>query len=228
MKINVMTYNIHGGKDINDRLTLYGIANLIRENKADIVGLQEVDFHVNRSYFKNEIKYLSKKLGMYYAYGPNIRLGFGSFGNGILSRYKIKENKNYHLYSKGERRGLLTSLIELYGEKLCFMTAHLGLNSDERVKQVEDIIKAMENFKGNIILTGDFNETPSGKAYSILKDTLIDAIYSSKSDYFSYMDGDKPVRIDYIMHSRDIMAESIKAIKTDLSDHFPVITSLTI
>lgn len=117
MVINVMTYNIHGGKDIEGNLTLYGISNLIKEAGVDVIGLQEIDVFLKRSYFLNEIKYLANRLKMHYVFGPNLRMGFGSFGNGILSRYPIVKKKNYHIYSMGERRGVLTALIQLNENK---------------------------------------------------------------------------------------------------------------
>lgn len=226
MLLNIMTYNIHGGKDIEDNLTIYGISNFIKQSKADIIGLQEVDICLGRSYFLNEMKYLAKRLKMYYAFGPNIKIGLGSFGNGILSRYPIEKKKNYHLSSTGERRGVLSALIELSNhKKIWFLTTHLGLNSKERIKQSQEILKIIGQLEHPVILTGDFNETPENAAYSIINNVLADGAHSAGSDYFSYLDGDEFVRIDYIMHSKDISVESIKAIDCKFSDHFPVIAS---
>ncbi|WP_398505607.1 endonuclease/exonuclease/phosphatase family protein [Thermoanaerobacterium thermosaccharolyticum] len=39
MMLTIMTYNIHGGKDIKDNLTIYGISNFIKQSKADVIGL---------------------------------------------------------------------------------------------------------------------------------------------------------------------------------------------
>lgn len=227
MMLTIMTYNIHGGKDIEDNLTIYGISNFIKQSKADVIGLQEVDTYLGRSYFINEIKYLAKRLKMYYAFGPNIKIGLGSYGNGILSRYPIVKKNNYHLTSTGERRGVLSVLIELDSyRKIWFLTTHLGLNSKERVMQSQEILKIIKRLDYPVILTGDFNETPENEAYSIINHVLVDGAFSANSDYYSYLDGDEPVRIDYIMHSKDISVESIKAVDCNLSDHFPVIASV--
>lgn len=228
MIVNVMSYNIHGGKDIKNKLTLYGISNIIRESKADIIGLQEVDLYLGRSYFINEIKYLGKRLNMYYTFGPNIKVGFGSFGNGILSKFPIIKKRNHHMFSKGEIRGILTSLIEINNKKIWFLNTHLGLNSDERVKQSYEILNITDKLDYPTILTGDFNETSNGSAYTVLHEKLKDAIDDSDLNYFSYHDGKDLVRIDYILHTSDLHAESIKAIETDYSDHYPIISKFKI
>lgn len=227
MVINVMTYNIHGGKDIEGNLTLYGISNLIKETGADIIGLQEIDVFLKRSYFLNEIKYLANRLKMHYVFGPNLRMGFGSFGNGILSRYPIAKKKNYHIYSVGERRGVLTALIQLNeNKKIWFLTTHLGLNRKERLTQSQEILKIVSNLEYPVIMTGDFNEAPGEEAYSTISRVLKDAANAQNSVFHTYVDGCENVRIDYIMHSKGVWAESIKAIDSTLSDHLPVVASL--
>ena len=47
---------------MNNQYDLESVANVIRDSKTDIIGLQEVDVHWGtRSNFKNEIKSLALK-----------------------------------------------------------------------------------------------------------------------------------------------------------------------
>lgn len=229
MKLNVMTYNIHAGRDRSGRMNLDAIADVIRQSGAQVVGLQEVDSLTARSHMIDEIRYLSKKLGMYYAYGPNIRLGIGFFGNGILSAFPIEMSKNYHLPSEGERRGILISRIVISGSSLWFLTTHLGLKANERIRQAEGILKIVEGLDGPVILTGDFNETPGCGAHNCFKQLLLDASEVVSSDYCSFAMGDGcGAKIDYIMHTEDVVPQYVRVIEADCSDHLPVISSVVI
>lgn len=224
-----MTYNIHGGRDRFDKLSLDEIAEVIKWSRADIVGLQEVDAFMPRSYMLNEIKYLSKKLNMHYVYGPNVKLGLGLFGNGILSTFPIKTNQNYLLPSKGERRGLLVARIQLPGEFIWFLTTHLGLNADERVNQAEEILKITGDMADPIILTGDLNEMPGSRAHSCLKRRFFDVSETLSCKYCSFAMGDEPdAMIDYIMYTGNVTVKSINVIEARCSDHFPVICSIVV
>lgn len=229
MMLNVMTYNIHGGKDKKGKLRLNDVADVIKQSKVDIVALQEVDKFAARSKFINEIWFLSKKLRMCYAYGANIMLGIGFFGNGILSKFPIKLSQNYYLPSKGERRGILITHIILPDNNLWFLTTHLGLDANERINQTEEILKIIKRQGRPLILTGDFNETPGNKAYNRLKEVLVETSEKLSFDYSSFALGNEPdTKIDYIMHTNDIIPKSIGTIMSDCSDHLPVISTLNI
>ena len=47
--LRVLSYNIHHGEGTDGKLDLKRIAKLIRDSKADLVALQEVDKKVSRS-----------------------------------------------------------------------------------------------------------------------------------------------------------------------------------
>ncbi|WP_235782509.1 endonuclease/exonuclease/phosphatase family protein [Peribacillus psychrosaccharolyticus] len=55
--VNIMSYNIHHGVGTDGQLDLGRIANVIKENGAEIIGLQEVDKHYGaRSNFEDQTK----------------------------------------------------------------------------------------------------------------------------------------------------------------------------
>src|SRR5213082_4003434 len=65
-KIRVMTYNIHVGVGMDKKLDLPRIAAVIKDQRADIVGLQEVDRGVERTGRIDEIGELAKLTHMDY------------------------------------------------------------------------------------------------------------------------------------------------------------------
>jgi endonuclease/exonuclease/phosphatase family metal-dependent hydrolase len=73
--IRVMSYNIHHGQGIDDRLDLARIAAEIRESRADIAGLQEVDRHWSeRSDLADQAVELARELAIHVVYGANLDL----------------------------------------------------------------------------------------------------------------------------------------------------------
>ncbi|MEC8892658.1 MAG: endonuclease/exonuclease/phosphatase family protein, partial [Candidatus Poribacteria bacterium] len=64
--IRVMTYNIHHGEGMDGHINLDRIATLIHSANVDLVGLQEVDRHANRSYNLDMIKALAHLTSMHW------------------------------------------------------------------------------------------------------------------------------------------------------------------
>ncbi|MGE0615805.1 MAG: endonuclease/exonuclease/phosphatase family protein [Bacteriovoracia bacterium] len=87
---------------------LTDMAELIRREQADIVLLQEVDFHARRSHFIDEMEYLRERSGLAYAaacvswnhpyvpfpYWPlSYHFGRVKSGGAVLSRFPVLENR---------------------------------------------------------------------------------------------------------------------------------------
>ena len=65
--VRVMSYNIHHGEGADGRLDLDRIAGVIRSEKAEVIGLQEVDRFWRRSDFVDQVAYLAEELDMHAA-----------------------------------------------------------------------------------------------------------------------------------------------------------------
>src|SRR5215831_16802918 len=66
-KLRIMTYNIHVGVGMDKKLDLQRIADVIKQERPDLVGLQEVDRGVKRTEGKDEIAELAQMTKMDYA-----------------------------------------------------------------------------------------------------------------------------------------------------------------
>ena len=79
-----------------------------------------------------------------------------------------------------------------------------------------------------MLLAGDFNDIPSswlyGQVSKHLDDTYRDQGIGMCRTYNG--NGFPHFRIDYVFHSKEFQTLSYKRVKTDISDHYPVITSL--
>ena len=222
--IRVMTYNIHRGVNINNELDLDGIAEIIKRSGAEIIALQEVERFSVRTRFQDQIGYIADKLSLNYVFGKSINILNGQYGNAILSKYPIEEYEVRELPSEGEKRTLLRARLNVYGNKIFFYNTHLGLKQSERDMQVEEIIRIIGDDK-NFMLAGDFN--------AILD--RLGAIIESYKDCASFESNDSKAtfekeglneRIDYIFVPKNFRVKEYDVLKSDASDHYPVVSTL--
>ena len=181
--LRVATYNIyHMGKVNGDADQ---IANHIRENKLDVVGLQEVDKNVGRDGpVQDQAKVLAEKLGWYYGFSKAINLYDGEYGNAILSKYPIVSYTTTALVSSGEEGRALGHAVIRVGEKtLNILTAHFSYQSQlpNQLAQVKEYVSQLEEF----ILVGDFN-TSDFEALGKLGGSLVN---NHSSEFITNEDG---------------------------------------
>ena len=126
--IRVMTYNIHHAEGMDGNINLDRIASLIHSAKVDLVGLQEVDRYADRSHNLDMIKNLAHLTGMHWAFGKNLDLKNGDYGNGILTSFPIshQKNLNYTMVESSERRGSLQVVINVNNQEIVFMNTHIN------------------------------------------------------------------------------------------------------
>ena len=151
------SYNIHGGIGTDDRFDPYRIATVIRELKADIVGLQELD---GRSGV-DQLHYLRDRLdGMEAVPGPTLQGHGGDYGNGLLTRLPVRSVRHVDLsVAQREPRGALDVFLELgAGKPLRVVVTHLGLRRWERARQIDKLLDALADAAEPLLLLGDIND----------------------------------------------------------------------
>ena len=231
--IRVMTYNIHVGVGMDKKLDLARIAGVINQQHPDLVGLQEIDRGVERTQRIDEIAELAKLTKMEYAFAFNLKYQGGQYGVAILSKSPILAT-DHHLYlntREAERRGFIRAEVRIGGRLINFVTTHLDYQyEDGRVYETQQLLAAMKDVRGPLIVVGDFNDVPAGGAYKLMRDVFDDAWSAARpaDDGFSYP-ADKPAkRIDYIfMRQTDgIKAKRAWIPETLASDHVPVVADL--
>ncbi len=231
--LRVMTYNIHVGVGMDQKLDLPRVAGVINAQHPDLVGLQEVDRGVTRTQRIDEIAELAKLTRMDYAFAFNLLYQGGQYGVAVLSRFPIRaaDHRLYQNTREAERRGFIRAEVIVRGRLLNFVTTHLDYQYDDgRLFETQQLLSALKDVKGPLIVVGDFNEIPAGRAYQLMRYQFGDAwIESSGNDQgFSYPT-DKPAkRIDYIfIRSTDrVRAKRAWIVNTEASDHIPVVADL--
>lgn len=168
--ITVLSYNIHHANPPSKPgvIDLPAIANVIKQQGADLVALQEVDVHTGRSGASlHEAEELARLTGMRAYFAKAIDYGGGEYGVAILSKFPMEETKNTPLptddNTKGEHRTLATATVVLPGnKKFVFACTHLDAQRGDTNRQLQ-IKKIVEVLKGEslpVVIAGDFNAVP--------------------------------------------------------------------
>ena len=162
----IATYNIHKGRGMDGRVRIERILRVLREVEADIVTLQEVVNHQERTPEEHQACYLAEQLGYFYSVGETRKHREAAYGNVTLSRWKFEAASHINLSVAGrEPRGALRTDIRVGTEILHVFNVHLGTAVRERRAQAQlidqHLLKALD-VPGHRIVMGDFNDWNHG------------------------------------------------------------------
>ncbi|MBM3852898.1 MAG: hypothetical protein FJ399_07045 [Verrucomicrobia bacterium] len=229
----VMCYNIHHGEGLDGKLDLERIAVLIREARADIVALQEVDRGVARTQQRDLPAELARLTGLAVRFDRNIGHQGGDYGNAVLSRFPIVRGQNTHLrmIGEGEQRGVQQLVLEVRGREVLFLNTHLDhrrepAERENSVREIRQIVAAAGSLP--VVVCGDFNASPESVAIATMREFLTDAwpIVGQGPGYTIPVR--KPARrIDYIwVSSATVEPVAMEVLSSEASDHLPIVAEL--
>jgi endonuclease/exonuclease/phosphatase family metal-dependent hydrolase len=95
----------------------------------------------------------------------------------------------------------------------------------KRAVQADTIAKHIANCKYKIIVCGDFNDTPASYVYRTIRGELKDAFIESGSGFEQTYAGKFPrFRIDYILHSKEMISKNYHQLSQTITDHYPIVS----
>ncbi len=168
--VRLVTYNIHKGiGGVDRKYRPERIVEVLAPCRADFIFLQEVDDGVPRSRAHRQVELFSEALDMpHHAWGPNVRLRKGCYGNAILSRHPFDHSENIDLTIRPKKaRGALHARLNLPLEdgehrRLWLFNAHLGLSGQERRAQLRHLLTWLRHHRVSrdtgVVLGGDLND----------------------------------------------------------------------
>jgi endonuclease/exonuclease/phosphatase family metal-dependent hydrolase len=240
--IRVLVFNVHAGKDAGGGRNMDGVAALVRSSNADIVLLQEVDRGTRRSGNVDQLQVLEDLTKYSAVFGRSLDYDGGQYGIAALARQRIEQSATEPLPIQPpqaraggsyEPRVALTFATSTSLGALLVLNTHLDASSDEhyRVQESAHILAMLKRMavKRLFVAGGDFNAEPGSATYEqVVSGGLKDAWREcGKGDGFTYP-AVKPVkRIDYLFLARDLRCTSAEVIDTRVSDHRPLLVTLT-
>jgi len=231
------------------------IAQQLREEGSDVIVLNEIDFRARWSLDINQAEYIAKKAGyQYVAEQRNIDISVPfydfKFGNAILSKHKISDcehvkyprHSRWEGYLAGNHDGLLC-VINAPSNQVAVLAVHLEHRSETaRMDSARQINKLSKEYNFPFLAIGDFNSTPiefyGSKVTNAGKNTLTyllneagfrnaAGIVNSVAHYT--FPSENPDRvIDWILAKGNARFINSEIVKSNISDHFMIVSVLEI
>lgn len=232
--MKILTYNVqHCMNFLTKQIDFPGLAAVIRDFDADVVGLNEMRMAGEHPEYTDQVPELARLAGYpywYFAKALDVR-GPNPYGNAILSRYPILFAETVPVPDPADKtegrwfetRCLLHAKLDVPGGLDVFII-HFGLNHSEQVNAVETVIANLTDSRA--VLMGDFNVSPEDPVLKPIRQRLFDTAEHFSQPLLSYP-SDKPnVKIDYIFHTPDLTSTFADIPERLNSDHRPYIVKL--
>tara|TARA_Y100000739_G_scaffold228058_1_gene238929 strand:+ start:5610 stop:6629 length:1020 start_codon:yes stop_codon:yes gene_type:complete len=213
------------------------IYSFLQDENTDIICLQE--------YKKNNLQLSSYNYSYEFLRGKN-----SNYGQAIFSKFPIINKGSIDLESNSN--SAIFSDIIIRNDTIRIYNIHLqsftfdkniqlsDINSKNNIivgsvsntfidqqNQVEILKKHIEKCPYKLILSGDFNNTAFSYTYNKLKDNLNDSFIKKGNGLgITYNYNFIPMRIDYILLSKDFRVNKFKTYKINLSDHEPIFSEI--
>lgn len=235
-RLRLATANIAHGRGRRGRVDLRRTAQLLARLDADVLCLQEVDRHWSaRSAWADQAAELATALAMTVVYGAAVRaapLAPGDppreYGNAVLSRSPILAHRVVGLPvpPRAEPRCLLLAQIE---GGLTVGCVHLQHNSAAaRTRQAAAVAEEVAG-ADPLVLAGDFNAEPGQPELAALTARLTDGWTAAGSGGGRTFPARLPMRrLDQILVSSGVRVSRSAVVRTDASDHRPVVVDVDV
>lgn len=232
--LRVFNYNIHNGFDVRGTLNLEAIAQLIEDQQAEIVTLQEVSrgWVVNGSV--DMAVWLSWRLGMPVTFSSTSGL---DWGHAVLSRFRVTRHDEFALPPPGLplSRGFAYHEINVGDpQPLLLINTHLHHRQADNTIREQQAATILHFLEGNpmrrLLITGDLNAQPTDPVLLSLQAAgLRDLIAEAGATPGYTFPADNPARrIDYILASPDIGLQQLEIAPAVISDHLGIGATITL
>lgn len=245
MILKILQWNILRNENPNN------VISLIKKIGPDIICSQELI--ENKKTNTDVAKYISEKLDFNYffeeadTWSPP-KNNKTSQGNAIFSRFPIIKTRFVYLLpphhnppdANYEGRVYVEAEVQIQNKLLIVGTTHLSFSprfiiTQRRKKETDSLIATLKNNKKLYIFSGDLNCSPTSYVIKQLQKYLVHAgpNYSEPTwttkpfDYHGQFKENKlRWRLDYFFVSYDVRVIKSEIIKTEHSDHLPILLTI--
>ena len=222
MRVRVVVYNVWGFRQGADR-----VAAAVADHRPDVALIQECG---SRRRLKRFARLLEME-GVSTRLLPLVR----QVRNAVLVRpsWRVVSSR-LHRFERSQRfypRGAVIAVLGRAGYRITAMSVHLGLTPKERVRHARELTDLAVTDEP-VLIGGDLNEGPDGRAASWVADRLWDTSRGAAghSPAPTFPSADPTVRIDYLFASEHFHVESSTVLDTPASrgasDHLPLLVEV--
>jgi endonuclease/exonuclease/phosphatase family metal-dependent hydrolase len=250
--------NWDGGDKAVKLQRLKEIAQVLKDSRLDVVVLNEADFSSFWSGHVDQARLIAREAGYrYFVEQRNIDVAVPfmklRFGNAILSKYPLSDalfldyphpSRLQEFLVGGFKDGAAATVTLPDGRQIQVVAVHLSLEGETyRTASVEIFMDVQKKSRLPMIALGDYNSTmkefpgySSDKTGQNCIETLInDENWSTlpkgppaQPDDFTFPSQESKRVIDWIFVSSPLSIQEKTVLKSDLSDHLPVIADINI
>ena len=246
-ELRVLVYNIHAGKDAAGVDNLDRVAALVRETRADVVLLQEVDRLTTRSGKVDQLGELERRTGFHGAFGKTLDYQGGDYGIALLSRWPIRGDSLVRLPvdppqaragGSYEPRGALVARIAMPGRELRVINTHLDASREDsyRRQEVRTVLGEASVREGGesaaiTLVGGDFNAEPGTATHRAMTDGGFRDAWQecgAGDPGFTFPAAGPVKRIDYLFvgGGGNARCANARVVESGASDHRPLLVTL--
>lgn len=206
------------------------IISYLKDNKIDILNLQEVYSKLDKDLSKDIISLNYNMFGKYRFFLKRI-LNRINEKTPIITKYKVINNKTYNLpFLPSTLKRVMTKVeVEINGKLVSIYNTHLDYMLDiTKKRQLKKILKILQKDNNPIVLTGDFNLKNNNDIFN----NFVEEMKKLNINHIDVLDNTwKPSKyhraIDHIFLSDDFVLNSKKIVKNiDISDHYPILIEI--
>lgn len=223
--MKLVSFNIQHCRDYITKEINYDLfVNVIKQMDPDVIVLNEI-YGEGSVKYPDQVRLFAERLELNYYFAKAINIANGSFGNAILSKYKIENPETIKISDP------LVKDEDCYYESRCIAKAtingllvigvHMGLAKAEEKNAVNKILEIIKDIDSPFVIMGDFNMMPDSPILKPLLEKAIDTLKYLKREEYSYPSINGVDRRDYILASKSILIIDAKIMPYVASDHLP-------
>lgn len=237
MNYNVRLFNLYDW--IPEKNVETKIVDFVKTQSPDILSIQEYHPHkdINLSFFKYKFEKLSGKKTKYgqaiFSQFPIVNSGsieFPDTGNNAIFVDVVKDVDTIRIYNIHlESLHINTDVDKLKNEDSERLFKRIGTTFKMQQFQTELFLMHKKQCQHKMVICGDFNNTAFSYVYRKIKGDLNDTFNEAGNGFgrtydFKFF----PVRIDFIFADEAFLVNGFKSFNEHYSDHFPVMTTLSL
>ena len=243
--VRFMTLNVaHGRSDGFHQLfqpdgrlidNLDAIAELMRSERIDVVGLQEADGIASWSGSFDHVEYMAQRAGMGYSlHGIHVDIWQLAYGTAIASRYRLGDplSVTFRAGSVGQKGFVVASMDwpNAPGVEVDVVSLHLdALSQRMRLRQLGEMSRLLLKRNRPRIIMGDFNL--SLRRSHVARRMMVDDLGMRGERLEERVWASYPRlgrRLDYVLASAEFRFLSYRTLNVSLSDHLPIVADIAL